>query len=639
MKSIRLSLVCYFLALLAAALGAVCWLAYRTATAALDERRQGSRHLVEAQYRAHCEEVSAGLDRRLLRQAQIAATMARPPIHIEALYPFGALTAFCTSAPHLHLGLWLHEGIPGWRIRDRELPLAEHLYKWRAGDIDMEAAEALILRPSGGLTEIDVDAAEPFAPPPGHAQEYFQVFLMDGHPSSRSHSLGTATLQFDPRLLGSAFSQPGPDTVELKAGVMVRRVTLKARMIVRKEKGGDKGVQTFYAPPGRWWAILGSPGGKGGPGKMPGPPPGAFFAPGVPYVVRDFFIQYAIDIAPTEARLLEYAGDRDRQLAQVDADTDSQLRVLRSQLFWIALATFAATLVGGYFLLLLGLAPLARLSQAVSEVSERDFRLKVDPEGLPAELKPIAKRIGHTLEQLGKAFDREKQAAADISHELRTPLAALMTTVEVALRKARSVQEYHEILEECHSSGQHMSLLVERLLALARLDAGADRPRARAVDAAQLAVQCADLVRPLAKARGLTLTAHVAPPLPLSTDPDKLREVLTNLLHNAVEYNRPGGTIDLTVERMNGDLCVEVRDTGIGIGPEARARIFERFYRADPSRHADAPHAGLGLAIVKSYVDLLGGTIAVDSVPLQGTTFRVRLPVQELIAEQQSVLA
>jgi heavy metal sensor kinase len=636
MKSIRLSLVCYFLVLLTAALGAVCWLAYRTTAAALDERRQGSRHLVESQYHAHREEVNASLDRKLLRQAQIAATMARPPVHIEALYPFGAVTAMFTAAPHLHLGLWLHEGIPGWGNGDKDGPLAEQLFRLRAREIDMEAAEALILRPNGRTTEVDGDAAEPFIAPPGNAQEYFQVFLSNGQPSTRSLSLGTAALQFDRRLLEAPFIQPPPDTVLLKPGVTVRRVTVKTRMVVPKQKGGDRGAQPFSAPPGRWWVIVPRPAGKGGQGKMSAPPPGAFFPP---YVGRDFFVQYAIDIAPTEARLQQYAADRDRQLAQVDADTESQLLALRNQFFWITLATFTATLVGGYLLLLLGLAPLARLSEAVSEVSERDFRLKVDAETLPAELKPIAERMSRTLEQLGRAFDREKQAAADISHELRTPLAALMTAVEVALRKARSVQEYHEILEECHASGQQMSLLVERLLALARLDAGADRARPRAVDAGQLAVQCADLVRPLAKARGLTLITHVAPTLPLSTDPDKLREVLTNLLHNAVEYNRPGGAIELTVERINGDLCVEVRDTGIGIGPEARARIFERFYRADPSRHADSPHSGLGLAIVKSYVDLLGGTIAVDSVLQQGTTFRVRLPVQDLVPAQGNVMA
>jgi signal transduction histidine kinase len=102
--------------------------------------------------------------------------------------------------------------------------------------------------------------------------------------------------------------------------------------------------------------------------------------------------------------------------------------------------------------------------------------------------------------------------------------------------------------------------------------------------------------------------------------------VLTNLLHNAIDYNRPQGSIDLFVERENGDLRVEVRDTGIGIKPEARAHIFERFYRADPSRQATGLHAGLGLAIVKGYVDLMGGSIGVESVVGEGSTFRVSLP-------------
>ena len=110
-------------------------------------------------------------------------------------------------------------------------------------------------------------------------------------------------------------------------------------------------------------------------------------------------------------------------------------------------------------------------------------------------------------------------------------------------------------------------------------------------------------------------------------DPDKLREVVTNLLHNAIQYNRPGGAIDLRVARENGSLEVEVRDTGIGIAPEAHERIFERFYRADPSRGSDELHAGLGLAIVKEYIDLMGGSIGVESTEGQGSTFRVLLPV------------
>ena len=109
---------------------------------------------------------------------------------------------------------------------------------------------------------------------------------------------------------------------------------------------------------------------------------------------------------------------------------------------------------------------------------------------------------------------------------------------------------------------------------------------------------------------------------------DKLREVLVNLLHNAVEYNHPNGSIELSLERTNAHVRIEVRDTGIGISPDAIEHIFERFYRADPSRHADTPHAGLGLAIVKSYMDLMGGTIRVSS-STAGTVFTLELPMIE----------
>jgi signal transduction histidine kinase len=172
-----------------------------------------------------------------------------------------------------------------------------------------------------------------------------------------------------------------------------------------------------------------------------------------------------------------------------------------------------------------------------------------------------------------------------------------------------------------------MSRLVERLLALARLDAGVDTLRTQQVDVSGLAEQCAAVVRPLADARGVTLRVHRNGPTTMQADPNKLSEVVTNLLHNAIQYNRPSGSIDLTVERENGHVKLEVRDTGIGIGPEARTHIFERFYRADPSRHTDGQNAGLGLAIVKGYVDLMGGTISVESNEGVGSTFRVELPM------------
>jgi len=337
-------------------------------------------------------------------------------------------------------------------------------------------------------------------------------------------------------------------------------------------------------------------------------------------------IQCAVETDRRDAHIDVFRAEYEQELADLKAESAATLDRLRWRLLGIGLATFAATFVGGLVLVRAGLAPLRRLSDAVSQVSEKDFRLPFEERSLPSELRPIVERLTQTLEQLQRAFNREKQATADISHELRTPLAALLTTTDVALRKPRSAEEYRQSLEDCRAIGQQLCQQVERLLQLARLDAGVDALRPCEIDAAQLAEQCAALVRPLAEVRQLRLTVHNRGPALLLTDPAKLREVLTNLLHNAVEYNRPHGSIDLTVQRTHGKLAVEVRDTGIGIAADARPNLFQRYFRADPARHSTGLHAGLGLAIVKGYVDLMGGTISVESTPGEGSTFRVCLP-------------
>jgi signal transduction histidine kinase len=212
----------------------------------------------------------------------------------------------------------------------------------------------------------------------------------------------------------------------------------------------------------------------------------------------------------------------------------------------------------------------------------------------------------------------------------------MLTTIELALRKPRSTDQYREFLTDCRSSAKAMNQIVERLLTLARIDAGVDRLKPQSVDVGELADQCATVVRPLAEARGLKLavyhpeaaTEEKQGEARLTTDPDKLREVLNNLLHNAIQYNRPEGQIDVTVARSNGHVELAVHDTGIGIPAQSRELIFERFYRADPSRTGDGLNAGLGLAIVKEYVELMGGRIRVESEEGRGSTFRIQLPVE-----------
>jgi signal transduction histidine kinase len=459
----------------------------------------------------------------------------------------------------------------------------------------------------------------------GRGQEYYQTYMPSGQPIQRSESLGEHKFDLDESQKKLRPLQESFDEVDLGSETRVLRVTLKATVARLGGVIPTPFPRPFPFRPGGWKNQPNKGSSKEGMGKEPKgptpPPPGGFD-------VQPVFIQYACDLGPTEAKIAGFREERDDQLRELANTIDADLGQLRDRMIWIGLGTLAALWLGGYFVICLGLAPLSKMSDAVSRVSSKDFHLPLDADTLPNELQPIAATLAQTLDQLRKAFEREKQAAADISHELRTPLAALMTTLEVALRKARSSEEYREILEECQMSGQHMYQLVERLLTLARLDAGADQYHPASVDVIEVALACADLIRPLARARGLELRLNVPDPITTQTDPNKLREVLTNLLHNAVEYNKPNGSIELSVERTNGHIQLEVRDTGIGIKPEAQERLFERFFRADPSRHADTPHAGLGLSIVKSYVDLMGGTIRVESSEA-GTTFTVELPFVE----------
>lgn len=599
MKSIRLSLMVYFLGLLALALGAASWFVYETAQATLLDKQDKAQQLIETQYNDRRRDEEKRLDEQLLRDAATFTQLIQP----EKILRGRELNAVNLS------GLTASQGPPNfpalvlWGASIGLSPRGD-----RPSELYRPYYEEFFSRVPGlqfNETELPHDSEQ-------HLTKYYQ-FDVDWRPdwrsTYRSQTLHKVSFPDDPALMFTKEQVPAwkwDETTVRASGPRVRRVILK----------------TAWSRSYPFWAGR-PPRGSGSPTPMPGSNPQQQPPGGPP-----LFIQCAYDLADRDTALQSFADRRDEEWAAVQRETNESLHKLRTRLFLISAATFAATVVGTWFLVWLGLAPLRRLSDAVSRVSEKDFRLQFEERRLTSELRPIVERLTNTLGQLARAFTREKQATADISHELRTPLAALLTTTELALRKPRSAEEYRELLADCRLSGQQMNRAVERLLALARLDAGVDTMRPERVDVTQLAEQCAALVRPLAEARGLQLRVHGGDGAHLLADPDKLREVITNLLHNAIQYNRPQGSVDVAVARQNGHLHVEVRDTGIGIKAEAREHIFERFYRADPSRGGDELHAGLGLAIVKGYVDLMGGTIHVDSVEGQGSTFLLQLPVE-----------
>jgi two-component system sensor histidine kinase VicK len=224
-----------------------------------------------------------------------------------------------------------------------------------------------------------------------------------------------------------------------------------------------------------------------------------------------------------------------------------------------------------------------------------------------------------------------KEFVANVSHELRTPVTTIKLYAESLLDWGLDDPEVaRPKVEVIAAETDRMHRLIQNLLVLSRLDAGRGRAAMRApADLGRLAAEVVSRLEPSAVRRGLTITLDQPPAdLPVHVDADGIVRVLSNLILNAIEFTPSGGRVAVTVCRSpGGDVQVEVADTGIGIPAEAMPRLFERFYRVDPSRSREYGGSGLGLAIAREIVEAHGGTIGVESEEGKGSRFRITLPL------------
>jgi signal transduction histidine kinase len=229
------------------------------------------------------------------------------------------------------------------------------------------------------------------------------------------------------------------------------------------------------------------------------------------------------------------------------------------------------------------------------------------------------------LARLEAAFAQQKQFTADASHELRTPLAVIISEAQTALARERSSAEYRETVEACLDTAQQMRRLTESLLELARLDGSQESIQREPLDLAETTRASIERLRPLARQRGVQIQCDLAI-AEACGNADHLGQVITNLVANAIHYNKPNGEIRVSTSSEDGTAMIMIADTGVGIAADEIPHIFERFYRADKSRARADGRTGLGLAICKAIMDAHGGTIEVSSKPGTGTTFTVKLP-------------
>ncbi len=283
-------------------------------------------------------------------------------------------------------------------------------------------------------------------------------------------------------------------------------------------------------------------------------------------------------------------------------------------------------LIGGGWIVSLVLRPINEISHTARKIATGDLTHRISTSDTDSELGQLAGVLNSTFSRLDAAFTQQARFTADAAHELRTPLAVMLTHMENGIASGCPNEEHAEAFGAGQRAAQRMRRLIESLLELARLDAGQE-PLSRIVfDLAGVTRDCVDLLRPLADDRGIVLVCDL-PAIECEGDPDRLAQVITNLLSNAIIHNQAGGEVRVTSFRGNGLLSLEITDDGPGIAPDQLNRIFDRFYRGDESRSRQTGGTGLGLAISKGIAEAHGGNLEVASEVGVGTRFTICLPI------------
>jgi len=302
--------------------------------------------------------------------------------------------------------------------------------------------------------------------------------------------------------------------------------------------------------------------------------------------------------------------------------------------FWEMVAVLAVGLpivvilvvITGYLVATRALRPVDSMAKRAAEINADHLHERLTIDNPDDELGQLGMAFNGTLARLENSFDQLRRFTADASHELRTPLTAIRSVGEVSLRKQGDEKYYRDIIGSMLEETNRLTRLVDSLLTMSRADAGRVQLHLTEISLLDLARESATLLEVLAEEKEQTLLVEGEAPQSVMADRTILRQALVNLIDNAVKYSPIKGDIRIRVTDNERDVDVEVQDSGPGIPPEHRSRIFERFYRVDKARTRAEGGTGLGLSIAEWAVSAHGGTIEVQCEPGAGSTFRIRLP-------------
>ena len=300
-------------------------------------------------------------------------------------------------------------------------------------------------------------------------------------------------------------------------------------------------------------------------------------------------------------------------------------------MLFAGLGMFVLTPLGAYILAGRATHPLAKIIATTARLDPENLHERLHIRGTNDELDQLSETINGMLDRIATYIDRHRDFIADAAHELRSPLTAIRSSVEVALNRPRSTEEYQTLLFDVMEECSGLAILVNRLLFLAEADAGRLAGRDQVASLEKLVRESVDMFHAVAEIRGIQLEADTLDPAVVPGDELYLRQVVRNLIDNAIKFTKGPGRVSVAVRTdvTKKQVLLTVSDTGSGIPAEDLPRIFDRFYRADKSRrrHDGEGGFGLGLSICQVVVRSLGGEIKVESQFGRGSTFTVILPL------------
>jgi heavy metal sensor kinase len=317
----------------------------------------------------------------------------------------------------------------------------------------------------------------------------------------------------------------------------------------------------------------------------------------------------------------------DGDILQVGESTEERERILeyfRENFVAVAIPLVLLGLIGGMFLASRALQPIRNVIRTIHEITRGRMEARVPSPKTGDELKELVMLFNGMVDKIEALIRGMRESLDNVAHDLRTPMTRLRGISEMALQSGDNLETYRESLADSLEESERILKMLNTLMDISEAETGVVKLDIKTVPVSEVVNDIVELYQYVAEAKSITVESHVAKDTLMTVDPMRMRQVLGNLLDNAIKYTPDGGRVYISADETGQRLVVHVRDSGIGIPPTQISKIWDRLYRGDQSRSQKG--LGLGLSLVKAVIKAHGGEVGVESEPGKGSTFSIFLP-------------